>query len=160
VRKSPFWRPRSRSSVRRRPMLYALAPLVEGGQFALTAADYLPTDGDERGLVLRGEHGAVEQVYVALDRMGVTFTGQRAGCWPPGLKTATPPWRGHSYRRAFALSHQVIDLVLEHGQPSPEKAAGLIVDFFDAGDAERSGRSPPRSDIRGMAHGPHRELGH
>jgi hypothetical protein len=65
-------------------MLYALAPLVGGGQFALTAADYLPTDGDERGLALRGEHGAVEQVYVALDRMGGTFTEQGPAAGRPG----------------------------------------------------------------------------
>jgi hypothetical protein len=48
---------------------------------------------------------------------------------------------------AFALSHQVIDLVLKHGQPSPEKAAGLILDFFDAGDAtpqpSRDGNASP-----------------
>jgi hypothetical protein len=50
-------------------------------------------------------------------------------------------------RGTIALSHQVIDLVLKHGQPSPENAAGLIVDFFDAGDAtpqpSRDGNASP-----------------
>ncbi|WP_435159324.1 hypothetical protein [Amycolatopsis sacchari] len=38
-------------------------------------------------------------------------------------------------RGTIALSHQVIDLVLKLGRPSPEETFALVEDFFDAGDA-------------------------